>query len=811
MARLRTIIVGVALLAFVLVAWPSAASAAAFAETNLIFFHHSVGSDWLSRNLCAALNANGYHVADTNYGWPYDGRDYGSYTDTVNWPTWFTDSPSTIMDLAYAEMDLSAGSNTLGPAPGENTIVMFKSCFPNSDVGSGISDEQAIYNSLIPYFEDHPDKMFVLVTPPPMQHMGTPLLTRQLCNWLTDRQNGWLKDLTTGNVFVFDFYNVLTHPGAHHYLSGGIETHTVVAGANTLYYDSSGDDHPNAAGDAKAAAEFVPLLNAWYDEFLVSSGSAPRRVQQTDPRITYLGEWSNWSSPAESGDSLYYTAKTGAAALVSFSGTTFELLAAKGPSGGEVSISIDGGPALYRDLYSPSSLHQQSVFERTDLADTTHTATILCGGTANPASSGSTINIDAVRVLGALSQAAAPVRNQQEDAHVRYAGTWGTSSTWSASGGSLAYADSPGSAVNVTFDGTYLALYARKGPGFGRAQVCLDGGTPVLVDLYAPADQYKKRVYNTGLLTEGSHSLSIYWTGQKNSAASGNKIDVDTFDLMGALADGSEPVPILWRYQQTDPKLTYLGSWSPGTTWSASGGSYYSTDKAGAAILVSFSGTSVKLIAKTAPWYGRAEVTLDGVTTTEEFYSATQLYKQPVYVREGLSPGAHTLTVKCIRAKGPASSGYAVGLDALDINGYLTQAPRTTRIQDNDAAWIAAGDLAYVDTWNTGTTWSASGGSFRSSAASDDQVTVRFTGRYLAWVAKTCPWYGRAQVTLDGGPPVTVDLYSSSTVWKKQVYDTGLLTDEPHTLVIWCTGNKYWRSWGTSISVDALDILPGGA
>ncbi len=54
-------------------------------------------------------------------------------------------------------------------------MIMFKSCYPNSDVGYGIDDEKAIYNSLLPYFEDHPDKMFVLITPPPMPtHRTTP-------------------------------------------------------------------------------------------------------------------------------------------------------------------------------------------------------------------------------------------------------------------------------------------------------------------------------------------------------------------------------------------------------------------------------------------------------------------------------------------------------------------------------------------------------------------------------------------------------------------------------------------------------------
>jgi hypothetical protein len=232
---------------------------------NLIFIHHSVGENWLNNGLTAALNASQYHVADTTYGWTGGGGvDYGSHTDTTDWPTWFT---NTAMNLVYDEMDVMTASNTLAAAPGENTVIMFKSCYPNSDVGSDITDEKAIYNSLLPYFQAHPDKMFVLITPPPMISISNPAKTRELCNWLYNRDAGWLKDLTTGNVFVFDFYNVLTSPDAHHGLVAGVEVHDVVPGANTLYYDSSGDNHPNSTGSNKAAAEFVPLLNKWYQEF----------------------------------------------------------------------------------------------------------------------------------------------------------------------------------------------------------------------------------------------------------------------------------------------------------------------------------------------------------------------------------------------------------------------------------------------------------------------------------------------------------------------------------------------------------------
>jgi hypothetical protein len=227
---------------------------------NLVFIHHSVGENWLNDGLCRALNEGGYHVADIYYGW----REYGDHTDTTDWPTWFNDE---VMPLVYADLQTMTAPNNLDAGPGENTVVMFKSCFPNSDVGSDISDEVALYQSLLPYFGQHLDKMFVLVTPPPMINISDARKTRELCDWLADRSSGWLAGYTGGNVFVFDLYNVLTDPGAHHRLVDGKETRESVKGHNTLYYDSDGDDHPNTRGNVKATEEFVGLLNAWYAAF----------------------------------------------------------------------------------------------------------------------------------------------------------------------------------------------------------------------------------------------------------------------------------------------------------------------------------------------------------------------------------------------------------------------------------------------------------------------------------------------------------------------------------------------------------------
>jgi hypothetical protein len=539
-------------------------------------------------------------------------------------------------------------------------------------------------------------------------------------------------------------------------------------------------------------------------------------VEATDPRLAYYGSWATATRPFPEGGTWTYKSSStpGDLVQIEFNGPAIWWTGKMGPNCGIVSASLDGGPALEMDYYwdpawgSGYNSYPMGITGFDGLTDGPHTLTLSCTGTKQPASTGYAVSLESLSVWGALTSATGPTRYQQEDTNLARVGNWYTSTTWSASNGSFASVDGPGSAMNVTFDGTYLAWYAKKGPGYGKALVTLDAGTSdevtTTVDLYSSYDRYKQRVYSTGLLTDGAHTLSIYWIGQKNSRAWGTKIDVDAFDILGTLTPAPTPPPILWRYQQNDSRVTYLGPWTSASTWSASGGSLYSTATTGAAALVNFKGPEVKLFAKTAPWYGQARVALDGDWATAElvdFYSPTTLYKQPVYTKTGLSPGAHTLAIKCIGEKNLASTGLSISLDAIDT-GYLTQAPQTTRFQQDNAA------IAYTGAWTpSAITWSASGGSYITANATGAQVTVNFTGSYLAWVAKTAPWYGKAQLKLDGGPAFQVDLYSATTGWKKQVYNTGLLTAGPHTLSIQWLGTKNTRSGGTTISVDAFDIL----
>lgn len=260
---------------------------------KLIFIHHSVGENWLNDadgGLGLALQANNYFVSDTNYGWGPDG--IGDATDLVNWHEWFLgDESSRYLQAVYNESDANAAgwdyySRSMADPGGENTIIMFKSCFPNSDLSGNPNDPPTpgydftvgnakwIYNELLTYFESRPDKLFVVITSPPLIDSSNAENAREFTRWLVE---DWLaeNDYPYSNVAVWDLHNVLTDPDNHHrYAGGGIE-YSIYNGNGTLHYDSGGDEHPNSTGNQKATEEFLPMLNLFYN-----------RWQASDPPLT---------------------------------------------------------------------------------------------------------------------------------------------------------------------------------------------------------------------------------------------------------------------------------------------------------------------------------------------------------------------------------------------------------------------------------------------------------------------------------------------------------------------------------------------
>jgi hypothetical protein len=280
---------------------------------KLIFIHHSTGGNWLADpaenslggGLGQSLMDNNYFASATNYGWGPDG--IGDNTDIGHWWDWFRGPQrATYLEALYTESGQNFGD--FGPWPrleddpgGENQVILFKSCFPNSHLGGSPADPptgednplrgawagddsiytvgnaKGLYNDLLVYFSTRPDKLFIVITAPPLAEWETDSAhaanARALNDWLV---HDWLANYPLPNVAVFDYYNVLTsnggdpdtddldQPGGNHHRwrDGAIEHSQAVDQDFSAY--PSGDSHPSQAGNRKATSEFLPLLNVFY-------------------------------------------------------------------------------------------------------------------------------------------------------------------------------------------------------------------------------------------------------------------------------------------------------------------------------------------------------------------------------------------------------------------------------------------------------------------------------------------------------------------------------------------------------------------
>ncbi|MEJ5309614.1 MAG: PKD domain-containing protein [Anaerolineae bacterium] len=316
------------------------------APVKLIFIHHSTGGNWLADpnndqpygGLGRALMQNNYFVSATNYGWGPD--QIGSNTDIGHWWDWFRgENAETYMTALYNESGQNFCNPTADPPyecfgewprlatdpGGPNEIVMFKGCFPNAHMGGNptdppntgdnplrgqsawlwddeqgksvpnpyhtVSNAKGIYNDLLVYFAAHQEKLFVVITGPPLltDDMGHPTDAAHAANyrafndWLVD---DWLDTYPYNNVAVFDYYNVLTSNGGdpntndagqeggnHHRWWNGAVQHVSPVDNDLAAYAVSMDSHPTTAGHQKATAEFVQVLNVFYNRW--KAGGTP--------------------------------------------------------------------------------------------------------------------------------------------------------------------------------------------------------------------------------------------------------------------------------------------------------------------------------------------------------------------------------------------------------------------------------------------------------------------------------------------------------------------------------------------------------
>jgi len=133
------------------------------------------------------------------------------------------------------------------------------------------------------------------------------------------------------------------------------------------------------------------------------SSSLSPRIQLRDVRersrdFSFKGDWKTARMKSAIGRTLTQASERGARMRLPFEGAQYAIVTRRGPTGGQLDVLVDGKRVTTLDLYSKKSdsrrvVHVGSVSKRK------HVLELRPTGTSNPASTGTTVWLDAVLVL----------------------------------------------------------------------------------------------------------------------------------------------------------------------------------------------------------------------------------------------------------------------------------------------------------------------------------------------------------------------------------------------------------------------------
>ncbi|MDX3075314.1 peptidoglycan recognition protein [Streptomyces sp. MI02-7b] len=134
---------------------------------------------------------------------------------------------------------------------------------------------------------------------------------------------------------------------------------------------------------------------------------------------------------------------------------------------------------------------------------------------------------------------------------------------------------------------------------------------------------------------------------------------------------------------------------------------------------------------------------------------------------------------------GKAGSAVTYNLRATDLAGnYSTASVSRT------AAIIQETSAVRTGSWSTKSSTSYLGGKSLTSSSKNAGLTWTFTGRSVGWVVSRASTSGQAYVYVDGVKKATVELKSSSTLYRQTIWSTSWSTSAKHTLKIVVVGTS---------------------
>ena len=195
---------------------------------------------------------------------------------------------------------------------------------------------------------------------------------------------------------------------------------------------------------------------------------------------------------------------------------------------------------------------------------------------------------------------------------------------------------------------TSITWVTRTGPDQGKASVSIDGKSKGTVDLYSASATTLTKVYSA--LSNKAHTVVITVLHTRNTSSSGFSVRLDAF-VVGATTTQESDKAIQWD------------TWKSMTVANATDGTYRSASAAKSSVTATFTGTAIDWVTTRGKAYGKASVTIDGVSKgTFDMYQAATVW-QSLITFAGLSSGPHSMVIKVLGQKNASATGTKVVVD----------------------------------------------------------------------------------------------------------------------------------------------------
>jgi hypothetical protein len=222
---------------------------------NVLFIHHSTGHNLIAQgNVRELFTAAGYAFWDHDYNPTGLTRPDGTPAGySYNIPRDNTD-PDGLAQL-FAQRAYAWPVNALSGAL-QHDVIVFKSCFPVSDIASQeqLETYKRYYLGIRDVIDQHPDHLFIAMSPPPLVPESTTpenaVRAREFANWLTS------DEYLSGhpNLYTFDFFDQLAE---------GDRASPDYSMLRTAYRpEVEGDSHPNQLANETVGPRFVEFIIA---------------------------------------------------------------------------------------------------------------------------------------------------------------------------------------------------------------------------------------------------------------------------------------------------------------------------------------------------------------------------------------------------------------------------------------------------------------------------------------------------------------------------------------------------------------------